>query len=113
MSRQTLGPGDLLVRIGAVVFLIGAAGTLATLTPLLLGTRPLPTPAYFVSMLMGVGLALALGGLLRAALAQGRSVAAAGSGAAPGSGVVREPVRGSGPGQVAAPETSGQAAAEV
>lgn len=115
MSRQTLGPGDLLVRIGAVVFLIGAMGTLATLTPLLLGTRPLPTPAYFVSMLMGVGLALALGGLLRAALAQGRSVAAAGSVVVttPGSGVVREPVPGSGSGQMAAPESSGQAAAEV
>src|SRR6188472_1234074 len=73
VSRQTLGPGDLLVRIGAVVFLIGAVGTLATLAPLLLGTHPLPTPAYFVSMLMGAGLALALAGLLRAALAQRRA----------------------------------------
>lgn len=65
-----MGAGDLLVRIGAIVFLVGAAGTLATVTPLLLDTKRLPTPAYFVSMLMAVGLALALGGLLRSALAQ-------------------------------------------
>lgn len=65
-----MGPGDLLVRVGAIVFLVGAVGTLATMAPLLLGTSRLPTPAYFVSMLMGVGLAVALIGLLRAALAQ-------------------------------------------
>lgn len=65
-----MGAGDLLVRIGAIVFLVGAVGTLATIAPLLLHTRPLPTPAYFVSMLMALGLALALGGLLRSALAQ-------------------------------------------
>jgi hypothetical protein len=65
-----MGAGDLLVRIGAIVFIVGAVGTLATVAPLLLHTRRLPTPAYFVSMLMAVGLALALGGLLRAALAQ-------------------------------------------
>lgn len=80
MSGQTLGPGDLLVRIGAVVFLVGAVGTLVTLAPLMLGTRPLPTPAYFVSMLMGAGLALALGGLLRAALAQRQGAGAPGPG---------------------------------
>lgn len=72
-----MGPGDLLVRIGAIVFLIGAAGTVATVAPLLLGTRRLPTAAYFVSMLMGVGLAVALVGLLRAALAQRRTAAEA------------------------------------
>ncbi|MFI1094501.1 hypothetical protein [Streptomyces sp. NPDC020917] len=70
MSKQTMGAGDLLVRIGAIVFLVGAVGTLATVAPLLLGTSRLPTPAYFVSMLMGVGLAVALAGLLRAALSQ-------------------------------------------
>lgn len=65
-----MAAGDLLVRIGAIVFLVGAVGTLATVAPLLLGTHTLPTPAYFVSMLMGVGLAIALCGLLRSALAQ-------------------------------------------
>jgi hypothetical protein len=67
-----MGAGDLLVRIGAIVFLVGAVGTLATVAPLLLGTGRLPTPAYFVSMLMGAGLAVALLGLLRSALAQRR-----------------------------------------
>jgi hypothetical protein len=84
-----MGAGDLLVRIGAIVFLVGTVGTLATVAPLLLGTKRLPTPAYFVSMLMAVGLALALGGLLRSALAQRRP----------------EPEPGPGPG--------GQAAAEL
>jgi hypothetical protein len=82
VSKQTLGAGDLLVRVGAIVFMVGAVGTLATVAPLLLGTRTLPTPAYFVSMLMGVGMAIALCGLLRSALAQrqgGRGQGAAGS----------------------------------
>jgi len=75
VSKQTLGAGDLLVRVGAIVFLVGAVGTIATVAPLLLGTSRLPTPAYFVSMLMGVGLAVALVGLLRAALAQRQTAA--------------------------------------
>jgi hypothetical protein len=72
VSTQTRGAGDLLVRVGGVVFVIGAVGTLATVTPMLLGLRRLPTPAYFVSMLMAVGMAVALLGLLRSALAQRR-----------------------------------------
>ncbi|MBV9024472.1 MAG: hypothetical protein JO362_11930 [Streptomycetaceae bacterium] len=63
-------PGDLLVRIGAILFVIGAVSTLATVTPLFIGAHPLPSAAYFVCMLMGVGFALALSGLLRSALAQ-------------------------------------------
>ena len=77
-----MGAGDLLVRVGAIVFLVGAVGTLATVAPLLLGTSRLPTPAYFVSMLMGVGLAVALAGLLRAALAQRQAASDAASGPA-------------------------------
>jgi len=73
VSNETQKAGDLLVRIGAIVFVIGAFGTLATMIPFFIGTDPLPTPAYFVSMLMGVGFALALGGLLRAALSQRRT----------------------------------------
>jgi hypothetical protein len=65
-------PGELLVRIGAILFVIGAVATLATITPLVIGSHPLPTAAYFVCMLMGAGFALALGGLLRSALAQRR-----------------------------------------
>jgi hypothetical protein len=54
------------------LFVIGAVATLATITPLFTGSHPLPTAAYFVCMLMGAGFALALGGLLRSALAQRR-----------------------------------------
>lgn len=72
VTSETRMPGDLLVRIGVIVFAVGALATLATMTPLFIGTTPLPTPAYFVCMLMGVGFALALGGLLRSARAQRR-----------------------------------------
>jgi hypothetical protein len=108
VSKQTLGAGDLLVRIGAVVFLVGAAGTIVTVAPLLLGTSRLPTPAYFVSILMGVGLALALAGLLRSALAQRRSAAEPSAGTPSGSaGSAAAATAGS------AAERDGQAAAEL
>ncbi|MDX2707998.1 hypothetical protein PV350_34925 [Streptomyces sp. PA03-6a] len=81
MTTETRKPGDLLVRVGAAVFVVGALGTLATVAPLFLGSDPLPTAAYLVSMLMGVGFALALAGLLRSARAQSRQATASGSGA--------------------------------
>jgi hypothetical protein len=77
VSKQTLGPGDRLVRTGAITFLVGAAGTVVTVAPFLLHTKRLPTPAYFVSMLMALGLAVALCGLLKAALAQRQAAVAA------------------------------------
>jgi hypothetical protein len=91
-----MGAGDLLVRIGAITFLVGAVGTLATIAPLLTHSRRLPTPAYFVSMLMGVGLALALCGLLRAAMAQRHqgAVTAADAPAGPAAGPAAGPVAG-------------------
>ncbi len=79
VTSETRMPGDLLVRIGAIVFAVGAVATLATMTPLFIGAHPLPTPAYFVCMLMGVGFGLALGGLLRSARAQRRQTRAAAS----------------------------------
>jgi hypothetical protein len=72
VTHETNNAGDLLVRAGAVVFIIGALGTLATIAPLFLGSDPLPTAAYLVSMLMAVGFALALAGLLRSAQAASR-----------------------------------------
>ncbi|MDX2295754.1 MULTISPECIES: hypothetical protein [Streptomyces] len=65
-------PGDGLVKAGVVVFAIGAVATLVTVAPLLLGTAPFPTVAYLVSMLMGVGFALAAAGVLRSVAAQRR-----------------------------------------
>lgn len=68
-------PGDRLVRIGVIVFAVGAVATLATVAPLFLGADPLPSVAYFVCMLMGVGFALAAAGMLRGIAAQRREAA--------------------------------------
>lgn len=50
-----------------MVFLLGLLATLATVLPFLLGTSRLPTAAYLLSMLMPLGLGVALVGLLVAA----------------------------------------------
>ncbi|MBB5119456.1 hypothetical protein [Streptomyces eurocidicus] len=72
MSSETPHDGDLLVRIGAIVFLVGAVATLATVAPLFLGADPLPSAAYFVCMLMGAGFLIAGAGVLRSIAAQRR-----------------------------------------
>ncbi|GHA64292.1 hypothetical protein ACIQRS_08680 [Streptomyces termitum] len=71
-SVDDSAPGDGLVRAGVVLFAVGALATLVTVAPLLLGTDPFPTVAYLVSMLMGVGFAVAAAGVLRSAAAQRR-----------------------------------------
>ncbi|MGW1229168.1 hypothetical protein [Streptomyces sp. NPDC001478] len=63
------GAGDLLVRVGAIVFFVGAVATLVTVAPLFLGTDPFPSVAYAVCMLMGVGFLIAAAGVVRSALA--------------------------------------------
>jgi hypothetical protein len=73
VTTETPQPGDALVRVGAILFLIGAVATIATVTPLFLGVAALPTPAYFVSMVMPLGFGIALVGLFRSARAQRRS----------------------------------------
>ena len=77
VNTETPHAGDLLVRTGGVVFLLGAVATLVTVAPLFLGTEPFPAPAYFVCMLMGVGFALAAAGVLRAVAAQRRAARSA------------------------------------
>ncbi|MER5780497.1 hypothetical protein ABT104_02035 [Streptomyces mobaraensis] len=72
MSNETPQAGDLLVRAGAIVFLVGAVATMATVAPLFLGADPLPSAAYFVCMLMGVGFLIAAAGVLRTAADQRR-----------------------------------------
>lgn len=76
MSSETPHDGDLLVRIGAIVFLVGAVATLATVAPLFLGADPLPSAAYFVCMLMGAGFLIAGAGVLRSIAAQRRQARA-------------------------------------
>ena len=64
--------GDLLVRIGGVVFAVGAVATLITFIPMFAGSEPFPSAAYAVSMLMGVGFAIAAAGMLRSIATQRR-----------------------------------------
>ncbi len=77
VSDETPQAGDLLVRIGAIVFLVGALATLVTVLPLFLGTKPLPWEFYWVSMLMGAGFLIAGAGVLRSVAAQRRQAEAA------------------------------------
>ncbi|MGW2085605.1 hypothetical protein [Streptomyces sp. NPDC001880] len=65
MSTTPSGAGDRLVRIGAIVFFIGALSTLVTMAPLFLGTDPLPPIAWSLCMLMGVGFLIAAAGVIR------------------------------------------------
>jgi hypothetical protein len=77
--KETAVPesGERLVRAGAVVFIVGALATVVTFVPLFFHLTPLPTPAYFVSMLMPLGFLLALLGLFSSARAQRRRADAA------------------------------------
>ncbi|MEU6231869.1 hypothetical protein [Kitasatospora sp. NPDC047058] len=74
MSSQSADRGDSYVKAGAVVFGLGALATLATFVPLFLHLTPLPTAAYWLSMLMPLGFLLAMTGLLLSARAQRRRV---------------------------------------
>ncbi|MFI6447946.1 hypothetical protein [Kitasatospora sp. NPDC050543] len=72
MSSQTADRGDAYVRAGAIVFGLGAIATLVTFVPLFFHLTPLPTAAYWLSMLMPLGFLLCLVGLLLSARAQRR-----------------------------------------
>ncbi|WP_395294789.1 hypothetical protein ACF9IK_15485 [Kitasatospora hibisci] len=78
MSSKSADRGDLYVRSGAIVFGLGALATLATFVPLFLHLTPLPTAAYWLSMLMPLGFLLALTGMVLSARAQRRRVRAGG-----------------------------------
>ncbi|MFF1838309.1 hypothetical protein ACFVXE_29520 [Streptomyces sp. NPDC058231] len=69
MSTTPSGAGDRLVRVGAIVFFVGALATVVTVAPLFLGTDPFPPVAYAVCMLMGVGFLIAAAGVVRSAWA--------------------------------------------
>ncbi|MFF3731438.1 hypothetical protein ACFYXM_14240 [Streptomyces sp. NPDC002476] len=72
MSTTPPGAGDRLVRIGAIVFFVGALATLVTVAPLFLGTPPLPPIAWSLCMLMGIGFLIAAAGVIRSARAGSR-----------------------------------------
>ncbi|MFC8131438.1 hypothetical protein [Streptomyces sp. NPDC057302] len=76
-QTNSAGPGDGLVRTGAIVFFVGALATLVTVAPLFLGTEPFPSIAYAVCMLMGVGFVVAVAGVLRGIAVQRRQAKSA------------------------------------
>ncbi|MFG3286611.1 hypothetical protein [Streptomyces sp. NPDC048111] len=71
-DREALTTGDRLVRVGAVVFFVGALATLVTVAPLFLHTAPFPSYAYLVCMLMGAGFLIAGAGVLHTIAEQRR-----------------------------------------
>lgn len=60
---QPSAPGDRLLRIGAVVMVVGLVCTLVAMLPLVVPSLDLPSAWWFLSMLTGVGLALVIIGL--------------------------------------------------
>ncbi len=62
MSAES-APGDRLLRMGAVVMIIGMVCTVIALLPLLIPSLELPSAWWFLSMLTGVGLAMVIIGL--------------------------------------------------
>jgi hypothetical protein len=65
-------PGDRLLRIGAVVTVIGLLCTGIAMLPLLIPDLELPSVWWFLSMITGVGLALVIAGLAVSARSRGR-----------------------------------------
>jgi len=84
VTRQSRDAGEVLVRVGGVVFVLGTLATIATVTPLLLDLKRLPSIAYGLSMLMPLGLLVALAGLFVTARAESRRRRAAREAAAGG-----------------------------
>jgi hypothetical protein len=68
--RAASPKGDLLLRTGAVITVIGLACALVAMTPLVVPSIELPGVWWFFSMLTGVGLALVILGLLRSSRAR-------------------------------------------
>ncbi|MEV7153303.1 hypothetical protein [Streptomyces misionensis] len=79
-QANSAGPGDGLIRAGAIVFFIGALAALITVIPLFIGIKPFPTYMYGLSMLMGVGFLVAGAGVLRSVAAGRRQAREAAAG---------------------------------
>ncbi|MEY3732994.1 MAG: hypothetical protein RL347_353 [Actinomycetota bacterium] len=60
---STRSHGDRLLRIGAIVTVIGLVCTLIAMLPLVVPGLELPSAWWFLSMITGVGLALVIIGL--------------------------------------------------
>jgi len=66
-APQRPEPGERMVHVGAAVFGIGLLAVLAVVIPFFLGRDDAPLPLTLGTLLMPVGLGLALLGLLRRA----------------------------------------------
>ena len=62
MSKDR-SPGDRLLRIGAIVTVVGLGCTLVAMLPLVIPAMTLPSAWWFLSMITGLGLALVIAGL--------------------------------------------------
>ena len=62
--------GDRLLRIGAVVTVVGLVCTVIAMLPLVIPSLELPSAFWFLSMITGVGLALVILGLAVSARAR-------------------------------------------
>lgn len=65
-------PGDRLLRIGAVITVVGLACTIIAMLPLVVPGLELPSTWWFLSMITGVGLAMVILGLAVAARSRRR-----------------------------------------
>lgn len=63
---------DRLTRIGGAVFTVGVLFVVATIVPLLAGTKPLPLVGYLGTLLAPLGLGIALYGIWRTARERSR-----------------------------------------
>ena len=67
-AREGRRPGDLLVRVGALLFVLGVVAVVAAVVPAVLGDRPARLPLVVAAgSLLPLGFGVALLGLLRAA----------------------------------------------
>lgn len=55
--------GDTLLRVGAIVTVVGLVCTLIAMLPLIVPSLDLPSAWWFLSMITGIGLALVILGL--------------------------------------------------
>ena len=72
MPEPSAAPGDRLIRAGLVVTAVGMALTLIAMIPLVTDVE-LPSAFWWLSMLVGVGLAMVLVGLARNGRRRSRS----------------------------------------
>jgi multisubunit Na+/H+ antiporter MnhB subunit len=72
MPEPSAAPGDRLIRAGLVVTTVGMVLTLIAMIPLVTDVE-LPSAFWWLSMLVGVGLALVLVGLARNGRRRSRS----------------------------------------